>query len=191
MFDRYKIENEDTITLIAKKFGTTTENLKTINDIYSLENLRVGSDIIVPKIDEVYYNVKKIKKGGSLQKIAKELNINPNLFASMNGFNITDYIYNNQEVLIPKSDYSYYITSEGDTIKTASEIFGVSKERILSQNQTIYLLRDQIIANKKIWKLNKIEKDYIKNLFFMLYYIKGIGINSDTKKTIRFIDKEF
>lgn len=60
-----------------------------------------------------------------------------------------DYIYPNQEILIPKSGYSYYITKEGDTIDIASEIFKTSKERLLKYNTSIYLLPGQIIVNKK------------------------------------------
>ncbi len=150
MFERYKVKNDDTLSMIAKNFDTTTEYLKNINDIYFADNLREGMDLIVPLSKEKYYDVTKIKKGDKLLKIAKDLNVNPKLFASMNGLDEYDYLYDNQEVLVPKENYSYYITSEGDTIKTVAEIFNISRDRLLSQNETIYLLKDQIIVNKKI-----------------------------------------
>ncbi len=150
MFERYKVKSEDTISLIAKKFNTNIEMLKNINDIYFLDNIREGMDLIVPKVNEQYYEVVKIKKDGKIIDVSKMLNVNPNLFAKMNGFDLDDYIYLNQEVIVPKPQYSYYITSEGDTIKTACDILNISKDRLLSQNQTIYLLPDQILVNKKI-----------------------------------------
>lgn len=150
MFDRYKVRSDDTLSMIAKNFSTSTDYLKSINDIYFLDNLREGMDLIVPKNKEKYYDVVRIKNGGSIQKIAREYNINPKLLESMNGFDSEDYIYKNQEILIPKKNYSYYITSEGDTLATVAKTFDVSKDRLLSQNDTIYLLKDQIIVNKKI-----------------------------------------
>ncbi|MFI3261144.1 MAG: LysM peptidoglycan-binding domain-containing protein [bacterium] len=150
MFDRYKVKKDDTLSLIAKKFDTTEDYLKSINDLYYVSNLTNGMDIIVPKNKDKYYDVIKINNPGSVSNISEQVNVNPKLFASMNGLDIQDYIYKNQEVLVPKKNYSYYITSEGDTLQSISEIFDISKNRLLSQNEVIYLLADQIIVNKKI-----------------------------------------
>lgn len=150
MFERYKIKKGDTISLIARQHGVSKEYLKSINDIYFLDNIREGQDLIVPKSVEKYYNVEICKKSGSIKDIAREYNVNPKLFVYINGLNTDDYIYINQEILLPKENYSYYITSEGDTVKTTAEIFNISRDRLLSQNDTIYLLKDQIIVNKKL-----------------------------------------
>lgn len=150
MFERYKVMKSDTLSLIAKNYGTTEEYLRSINDIYYTDNLRENMDLIVPKSREKYYTVVKVNKGGSINSISKEYNVNPNLFVNMNGFDQDDYIYPNQEILIPKQNYSYYITAEGDTITSVADIFNISRDRIFSQNETIYLLPEQIIVNKKI-----------------------------------------
>lgn len=42
---------------------------------------------------DTYFEYYTIKKGDSLYKIAKTYNINPSLLASMNGFDMNDYIY--------------------------------------------------------------------------------------------------
>ena len=60
-----------------------------------------------------------------------------------------DYIYPNQEILIPKSGYSYYITAEGDTLDTVADVFQITKDKLLNQNKVIYLLKDQIMVNKR------------------------------------------
>ena len=99
--------------------------------------------------NDEYYIIYRIEKGDSLYKIAKRYNINPQLLANFNGLNMDDYIYPNQEILIPKSGYSYYITAEGDTIDTVANIFGISKDELLKQNDIIYLLKDQIMVNKR------------------------------------------
>lgn len=152
MFERYKVTTEDTLDFIAKKFGTTEEYLKSINDLYFTENLREGTDLIVPISKDNYYNVEKSKYEGSIDYVSEKYNVNPRLFEYMNGLDNHDYIYMNQNILIPKSNYSYYITQAGDTIKSVAEIFNISKDRLYNQNQVIYLLDNQIIVNKKIGK---------------------------------------
>lgn len=149
MFDKYRIKPNDSLKTIAEKFNTKPEILMDINNIYFPEELRVGMDIVVPKNKEQYFNYYTIEAGDSLYKIAQKYNINPTLLASLNGLNMEDYIYPNQEILIPKSGYSYYITAEGDTLKTVADMFKISEESLLKQNPTIYLLKDQILITKR------------------------------------------
>ena len=83
-----------------------------------------------------------------MYEIGRKYNINPELLASMNGLEINDYIYPNQEILIPKSGYSYYITKEGDTLETVSNTFKISQDKLLENNPVIYLLEGQILVKK-------------------------------------------
>jgi LysM repeat protein len=110
--------------------------------------VRVGMDIIVPKNSENYYNTYVIEKGDSLYKIARKYNINPELLSSMNGLDEEDYIYPGQEILIPKSGYSYYITKDGDTVDTVLKTFNTTKDNFYKYNPTIYLMAGQLLVNK-------------------------------------------
>jgi len=148
MFDYYRIQKGDTIESIANKFKTEESVLKENNNIY-LDELRVGMDIIVPKNKEMYFNYYTIEAGDSLYQIARKYNINPNLLASLNGLNMEDYIYPGQEILIPKSNYSYYLTAEGDTLESVANTFNTSKDNLLRENEVIYLLADQLLVHKK------------------------------------------
>lgn len=145
----YRIKSGDSLNSIAKKFDTTLDELQALNSTLFLDDLRVGMDIIVPKNQEEYFNVYTIEAGDSLYGIARKYNINPQLLASLNGLNMEDYIYPNQELLIPKSGYSYYITAEGDTLETVADMFKTSQDKILRENPTIYLLKAQIIVNRR------------------------------------------
>lgn len=100
-------------------------------------------------LQENYFNTYVIESGDSLYKIGEKFNINPKLLASLNGLNMEDYIYPNQVLLIPKSNYSYYITAEGDTLNTVSDMFKISVNDLIKQNNTIYLLKDQILVSKR------------------------------------------
>ncbi len=145
----YKIEKGDTLKGIADKFNISLEELQSLNSVIPLSELRVGMDIIVPKNQEQYFSIYNIEAGDSLYKIARKYNINPTLLASLNGLNMDDYIYPNQELLIPKSGYSYYITAEGDTLDTVADMFKINKDKLLRDNPTIYLLKDQVLVSKK------------------------------------------
>jgi spore germination protein len=94
------------------------------------------------------YSVYKISSGDSIYSIAKTYGVNPILLMKLNGIDENDYIYPDQELLIPKKDYSYYISIEGDTLDIVSDKFNISKEELLGEN-TIYLLPGQLLFHKK------------------------------------------
>lgn len=148
MFDYYRIENGDSLESIADKFKVSVEDLKSANRMY-INELRVGMDILVPKNKEQYFNYYTIESGDSLYKIAQKYNINPTLLANLNGLDMDAYIYPNQEILIPKSGYSYYITAEGDTLDTVANVFKKAKDEVIDDNPTIYLMENQILVTKR------------------------------------------
>lgn len=148
MFDQYRLKPGDTLQSVAKKFQTNESTLKDLNNIYYSDSIRAGMDIIVPKNVNTYFTYYTIERGDSLYGIARKYNINPELLAGLNGLDMEDFIYPGQEILIPRSEYSYYITKEGDTLDTASNMFKISKSRLLDNNSTIYLQEGQILVNK-------------------------------------------
>ncbi len=148
MFDKYSIKKGESLENVAKMFNTNVDVLKQINNIYYDDMVRAGMDIIVPKNRDQYFNYYVIEKGDNLYEIARKYNINPELLASMNGLEMDDYIYPNQELLIPKSGYSYYITKDGDTLDMVSDVFRVNKDELMNDNSTIYLMPGQIMVKK-------------------------------------------
>lgn len=95
-----------------------------------------------------YFTYYTIEKGDNIYQIAKKYNINPKLLAAINGIKDDEYIYPGQELLIPKSGYSYYITAEGDTLDGVAKAFKTNAEGLLKHNSTVYLLPDQILVYK-------------------------------------------
>lgn len=148
MFETYKVKPNDNLRIIADKFNTTVDVLKDINNMF-FDDVRQGMELIVPKNKEQYFNSYTIEAGDSLYKIAQRYNINPTLLANLNGLEMDDYIYPNQEIIIPKSGYSYYVTAEGDTLETVANVFNVSLNELLRQNDAIYLLKDQVLVAKR------------------------------------------
>jgi len=149
MFESYKLERNDDLFSVAKKYNTSVKILQDLNNIYYLDDIREGMEIIVPLESKDYFNYYVVEKGDNLYAIARKYNINPELLASMNGLNFDDYIYPNQQLLIPKSDYAYYITADGDTLDEVINVFNSNKDKFLNENKTIYLMAGQLLVNKK------------------------------------------
>ena len=63
MFDKYTIKQGDNLEIIAKKFNTTVDMLKDINNMEYSTLLRQGMEIIVPKNKEQYFEYYTIEKG--------------------------------------------------------------------------------------------------------------------------------
>lgn len=99
--------------------------------------------------NETYFTYYTIEKGDNLYEISRRYNINPKLLAAINGINGNEYIYPGQELMIPKSGYSYYITGEGDTLRGIAEAFKTNVDNLLKFNKTVYLLPEQILVYKE------------------------------------------
>ncbi len=149
MFESYRVAKGEDLQSVANKFNTSVKILQDINNLYYLDDFREGMELIVPSASKDYFNYYVVEKGDSLYAISKKYNINPELLASMNGLNMEDYIYPNQQLLIPKNGYSYYITADGDTIDEVIKVFNSNKDKFLKENPTIYLMAGQLLVNKK------------------------------------------
>ena len=148
MFDRYIVKNTDTLESIANQFKISPNTILDINNLTYNDMLRNGMEIIVPTNLQEYFTTYTINEGDNLYQIAKRYNINPTLLAAVNGLNESDYIYPKQEILIPKSGYSYYITMSGDTLDIVANKFGIDKQKLIDNNM-IYLEEGQLLVNKK------------------------------------------
>ena len=148
MYNVYRVLGGDTLDDIAKRFGTSVIDLQSINNLTD-DVLRAGEELIVPETSKKYFEYYTVKKGDSIYGIAKRYNINPELLASLNGLNYTDYIYPEQVIMIPKANYSYYVTKAGDTLDSVEGILNVSRDKLLNENNIIYLLEGQLLVKEK------------------------------------------
>lgn len=144
MFLEYVVLENDTFESIASKYNTTEDILKKING----PNLNVGMTLLVPRINNKYFDYYMVSSGDTLYKIANQNNIDASLLAMLNGINVSDYIYPNQVLLIPKAGSILYITAVGDTLVEIAKGLDVSLEELLEQNSNIYLQPEQLIVYK-------------------------------------------
>ncbi len=144
MYKIYQVESGETLESIASKLGTDIDTLKQINGIIGNVSLMPGSFIIIPMVDDRFVTY-TVKQGDTIYSISKNYNVDPNMILKMNGLNKDDYIYPNQQIMIPNTNYNFYITEKGDTLTKVSDALGKSISEIVNSNEMIYLEPDQMI----------------------------------------------
>ena len=144
MYDVYQIKVGDGVESIANMYGTTSEVIRRLNPN---SGFGVGTSVIVPKINQ-YFEMYNIEKGDSLYDIARRYNTDYNLLALLNGINVSDYIYPNTMIMVPKRDIKYYITKENDTLNSVNKMLGSDINKLLNENNNIYLKEGQLVVYK-------------------------------------------
>lgn len=150
MYKIYQVEYGDTLELIAEKTNTTVDNIKNINGFKENSDLIVGSLIVVPNKNDMLFETYMVKQGDSLYSIARTYNIPLDTLIMLNGLNKNDYIYPNQEIVIPKSGIKLYVTKEGDTLANIINYMGIDANKLNNQNKNILIVEDQLLIDKRM-----------------------------------------
>lgn len=144
MYQIYQVGPNETLESIADNIGIDIFELRRLNGISDNAAIRTGSYIIVPNnnispINNTNYKKYIVKKGDSIYSIARNNDVDFNTLLALNGLNKTDYIYPNQEIIIPTN--RVYITKENDTVYDIMDKFNLDlndlKDLLLVQDQTI------------------------------------------------------
>ena len=151
MYQIYKVEESDTLESIAHKFGISVQKLREIN---GLGEIYTGGYLLVPgqtsnqmlTNSSDLYTVYIVKQGDNVYAIAREYGVPYETLLRINGLNKDDYIYPNQQLLIPKSTSGIYVTKESDTLETLYNMYKNNWTSFLEQNKTIYVVPDQMIT---------------------------------------------
>lgn len=146
MYSVYKIMYQDTLDSIANKVGITVDELIKLNG-----NIDFSADsyIVVPNNNIDFFKTYIVKSGDNLYKIAQEFDVNVNDLAMINGIKKDEYLYPNQQLIVPSNKTLVYVTKEGDTIDVVLDNFKTNYDKIIRQNKKIYLLPDQLIVFKE------------------------------------------
>lgn len=145
MYSIYQIANNDNLESIANRFNTTVDNIKKLNGINGNVMLRPGGFLIVPMQQNSELKTYIVKKGDNMYSIAKDNEADYKMLLELNGLDENDYIYPEQEIIIPKENTKLYKVQEGDSINSIEEKTGVNINKIKTPNGKIYLEKDQII----------------------------------------------
>lgn len=149
MYKIYQVGQGETLSSIANKIGTTVNTLREINGFTSDYQVLPNSYIIVPSpssSDMDLYETYIVKKGDNMYTIAQAYNVNYETLLRLNGLNQNEYIYPNQEIIVPKRDVQMYVTQEYDTIHSLENKMNIPLQNIINQNPNLYLIEDQIVV---------------------------------------------
>lgn len=147
MYKIYQIEYGDTLDVIAQKSNSTIDEIKRINGIDDDYILDVGNLLIVP--NDNIFTTYIVNPQDTIYSISRMYNIDSKTLLMLNGLNPNDYIYPNQELIVPNENTIVYITEAGDTIGTVLNGLNIDVETLMKNNDKIYLLEDQLMVYKK------------------------------------------
>lgn len=149
----YTVQKGDTLWAIARRYGTTSEEIAEINNISNPNLIYPGQQLKIPTnsttegeetrgTGDIIYTV---QRGDTLSRIAREYNVtvahivelndisNPNLIYPGEKLRITESDVTNLNP-IPKNTYSTYTVRRGDTLSEIARRFGVSMNYLVTAN---------------------------------------------------------
>ena len=134
MYKIYQVQNE-TLEDIARKLNTTVDEIVRLN---GTSNIAPGSYIIVPSSRD--FTTYIVKQGDNIYSIAKNNGVDYETLLKINGLDPNDYIYPNQEIIIPNR--RVYVTKENETIR---EVMNKLNMNDIKNIEDLYLVKDQMI----------------------------------------------
>lgn len=146
----YIVQVGDNIASIAKMFNIKVADLVKENNLENIYYLIPGLELIIPTTPtENKFDYYKVEKGDNLYQIAKKYGITAKTLAELNGLELNEYIFPDQQLLVPKEGLEVYITKDGDTLNSISNQLNTSRDKLISYNENIYLLPEQLIVYRK------------------------------------------
>ncbi len=149
----YTVQRGDTLSAIARRYGTTVQELVDINNIqnpdliYPGEKLRILTNSSIPGNEErgtgsIIYTV---QRGNTLSQIAREYHVSVEHIVELNDIQNPNFIYPGEKLRITESDVTelspidntmqvYYVVKEGDTLNGIARRFGITLNEILQYN---------------------------------------------------------
>ena len=161
----YKVVSGDTLIKIAKKFGTTYQELARINGISDPNKIQVGQVLKLPNSSSI--STYKVVSGDTLIKIAKKFGTTYQEIAKLNGISNPNVIQVGQILKIPGSNSSNTASSTTATTQNSSSSYitytivsGDTLSKIAQRFGTTYqeLARINGIANPNIISIGQIIK---------------------------------
>lgn len=133
----YLVQAGDTLYSIARKFDTTVDNIRNLNNLTG-NILFVGQQLIVPSMGSTDTNTQfyVVKRGDTLYSIANSYGISVNELKRLNNL-LSDVLSVGQTLLVPvvgSNIYQTYIVKRGDTLYSIAREYGVSVDDIKRLN---------------------------------------------------------
>lgn len=149
----YVVRSGDTVWDIARAFGTSSETIRSLNNldrrgrIYVGQKLRIRDDAAqsakttttASKTSGGTGSVYVVRKGDSLWEIANKFGTSVGSLRAMNGLGRRSYIYPGQRLNVPANGnstdgFQVYTVRRGDTISDIASLYGTTVSKIARWN---------------------------------------------------------
>lgn len=133
--DEYVVKKGDTLYSIARKYNTSVDNLKSINNI-TTDSLAIGQIIKLPSTSNVASDTYIVKKGDSLYSIARTYNTSVDKLKEINNLS-SNALAIGQVLKLPSSDTSsnvVYTVKKGDSLYSIAREYGTTVDAIKKLN---------------------------------------------------------
>ena len=136
----YTVQSGDSLWSIARKFNTTVDELKRLNNLTS-NNLQIGQVLKVPTTNDVIQPEGEsltnyvVQSGDSLYKIAMKFNTTVDDIKRINGLT-TDYLSVGQVLRIPTSNTTTftYVVKNGDSLYKIAQTYNTTVDELKRLN---------------------------------------------------------
>lgn len=122
----YVVKSGDTLYAIAQKYGTTVDNLKSINDL-TTDSLAIGQILKVPtESNEIDNDTYTVKSGDTLYGIANKYNTTVDAIKALN--NLTSNTLSIGQTLKIPSNSDSAVTTNTYTVKSGDTLYGIAQK---------------------------------------------------------------
>ena len=97
----YKVRSGDTLSSIARRFGTTVKRIKSVNGISNPRHLRAGVRLKIPAGKRPTYAWHTIRSGQTVESIARKYGVSVQSIASANDLSNINRIRAGQKLKVP------------------------------------------------------------------------------------------
>ena len=129
----YTVQKGDTLYSISKKYNTTVDELKQVNNL-SANNLNIGQVLKIPttKLTDTYI----VQKGDSLYSISKKYNTTVNELKQLNNLT-SDILSIGQVLLIPSGQVIETDTTNKQTytVKSGDTLYSIARDNNLTVDE--------------------------------------------------------
>lgn len=138
----YTVKSGDTLSAIAKEYGTTVNEIASLNNISNPDLIYVGQYLLIPTTSNANVSISTtytytVKNGDTLSGIANEFGTTYQKLAEINGIADPNKIYAGQVIKINVStsnSVQTYTVKSGDNLTKIAKQFSTTVDSLVSKN---------------------------------------------------------
>lgn len=136
----YTVKKGDTLSEIAKEYGTTVDKIATLNNISNTNLIYVGQYLVIPTTSNANVSTATtytVKNGDTLSGIANKFGTTYQKLAEINGISNPNKIYAGQVLKITGNSSNItktYTVQSGDNLTKIAKQFNTTVDSLVSKN---------------------------------------------------------